>query len=136
MKKDIAQKLLEEYPEVFADIINVTLFDGEEILDPKNLTQIPTEAFVRNLDGSLRQGNRDVVMADTKNGRYCLVCGEENQTDRDNTMPQRVMGYDFAVYEKQIRDYVKENTEVFVIFCQTCIRLPAGVSDLTCLITS
>ena len=109
MKQDIASKLLEEYPEVFADIINVVLFDGEEIIKPENLTQIPTEAFSRGVDGDLRQGNRDVLMADVRNGRYCLICGEENQKDRDNTMPQRVMGYDFAVYEKQIRDYRKEN---------------------------
>ena len=80
MKKDIAHKLLEEYPDVFADIINVTLFGGREILSPENLTQIPTESFTRNVDGSLRQGNRDVLMADIHGGRYRLIYGEENQT--------------------------------------------------------
>ncbi len=111
MKKDIAHKLLEEYPDVFADIINVTLFDGKEILHPENLIQIPTEAFTRNIDGSLRQGSRDVLMADVHGNRYRLICGEENQADKDNTMPQRIMGYEYAAYEKQIRDYVRENED-------------------------
>ena len=31
-QKDIAQKLLEDYEDVFADIVNVLVFDGEEIV--------------------------------------------------------------------------------------------------------
>ena len=33
-QKDIAQKLLEDYEDVFADIINVPVFDGEVIVRP------------------------------------------------------------------------------------------------------
>lgn len=65
----------------------------------------------KRLDGTLRQGNRDILMEDKRNGRYRLICGEENQSDRDNTMPERVMGYDYAAYEKQIRELIKQNDE-------------------------
>ena len=33
-QKDIAQKLLEDYEDVFADIINVLVFDGKEVVHP------------------------------------------------------------------------------------------------------
>ena len=31
--KDITQKMLEKYNDVFADILNVLLFDGKEVVD-------------------------------------------------------------------------------------------------------
>ena len=31
-EKDITEKLLEDYPDVFADIFNVLLFDGEKLI--------------------------------------------------------------------------------------------------------
>jgi len=40
---------------------------------------------------------------------YRLVCGIENQSNVDNTMPERVMGYDYATYEMQIKELEEEN---------------------------
>ena len=34
-EKDIAEKILEDYPDVFADIVNGFLFDGEEVIKPR-----------------------------------------------------------------------------------------------------
>ena len=34
-EKDIAEKILEDYPDVFADIVNGFLFDGEEVIKPE-----------------------------------------------------------------------------------------------------
>ena len=36
-EKDIAEKVLEDYNDVFADIVNVLLFQGEQILKPEQL---------------------------------------------------------------------------------------------------
>ena len=36
-EKDIAQKILEAYNDVFADIVNVLLFDGKEVIRPDEL---------------------------------------------------------------------------------------------------
>ena len=32
-EKDIVEKILEDYPEVFADIVNVLLFDGTNVIE-------------------------------------------------------------------------------------------------------
>lgn len=68
MKKDITKKRLEDHNDVYADIFNALLFDGEKILEEEYLVPLPTESFTRNMDGSLRQGNRDIRKADRRNG--------------------------------------------------------------------
>ena len=109
MSKDIAEKRLEDYNDVFADIFNNLVFQGEKLLEEERLIPLPTEAFTRQMDGDLRQGNRDIRKADGEHGKYRLICGTENQTGHDNTMPQRVMGYEYAGYEEQISSIVEEN---------------------------
>ena len=109
MKKDTAKKKLEEYNDVYADIFNGLLFEGEKVLREEYLLSLPTESFTRNMDGSLRQGNRDIRKADGRGGRYRLILGEENQEKRENTMPQRIMGYEYAAYEEQIRTLTDKN---------------------------
>ena len=111
MEKDISKKKLEDYNDVFADIFNALLFNGEEILSEVYLTALPTEAFSRGRDKRLRQGNRDVQKADRRSACYHLICGTENQEEVDNTMPQRIMGYDFASYGDQIKCLTSENLE-------------------------
>lgn len=109
MQKDITEKCLESCNDVFADIYNALVFGGRTVLDPEQLISLPTESFTRNHDGTLRQGNRDIRKADLRNGHYRLICAVENQDGPDNTMPQRLMGYDYASYEEQIRTLKKEN---------------------------
>lgn len=111
MKKDIAEKRLEGCNDVFADIFDNLLFEGQPVLLENQLTPLPTEAFVRDMGGALRQGNRDIRKADCRGGRYYLICGIENQTVRDNTMPERTMGYDYAAYEEQIKELAEKNRE-------------------------
>lgn len=111
MKKDIVEKRLEDYNDVFADIFNNLVFGGKRILEEEYLISLPTEAFTRKTDGTIRQGNRDIRKGDIRNGRYRLVCGSENQEGIDNTMPQRIMGYEYASYEEQVRKYMKKNVE-------------------------
>lgn len=36
-EKDKIEKLLEDYPDVFADIINVLVYQGEEVVKPEEL---------------------------------------------------------------------------------------------------
>ena len=109
MKKDISKKKLEEYNDVYADIFNALLFGGARSVEEDYLVPLPTESYIRNPDGSLRQGSRDIRKADRRSGRYRLICGEENQENRENTMPQRIMGYDYAAYEEQIKSLMDRN---------------------------
>ena len=46
---------------------------------------------------------------DHAGNRYRLILGLENQSGVDNTMPQRVMGYDYSSYEEQIKEIMDRN---------------------------
>ena len=109
MQKDTTEKKLEDWNDVYADIINVLFFGGKKVLKEEELISLPTESFTRNMDGTIRKGYRDVRKADGKNGAYRLIWGVENQECCDNTMPERIMGYEYASYEEQVKFLMDEN---------------------------
>lgn len=111
MGKDVVEKRLEEYEDVFADIFDNLFLGGKGIVQADNLVSMPTMAYTRQADGSLRGGIRDIRKESCLGGRYRLVCGIENQTDVDHTMPVRVMGYEYADYEAQIKKIMDENMQ-------------------------
>ncbi len=100
-QKDISEKILESYNDVFSDIVNVLLFDGKQVLSADELEdQAPRAAY--KADGKLREIERDVAKR-WKNGNVRIACiGFENQTISDPDMPLRVMGYDGAEYRAQL----------------------------------
>ncbi|MBR5311383.1 MAG: Rpn family recombination-promoting nuclease/putative transposase [Clostridia bacterium] len=100
-EKDISEKILESYNDVFADIVNVLLFDGEIIIRPEELIdQNPRAAY--KADGKLREIERDVAKQWTKSNIRIACIGLENQTIADADMPMRVIGYDGAEYRTQL----------------------------------
>lgn len=54
---------------------------------------------------------RDVRMESRRNGILRLIMSIENQTEIDNTMPERVMGYEYSSYEEQVKQIMDENRE-------------------------
>ena len=44
-QKDLTQKDLECYTDVFADVINALMYDGEKVLQDENLQPAPTETI-------------------------------------------------------------------------------------------
>ena len=105
-EKDITQKILESYNDVFADIVNVLLFDGEQVIHPDELEdQAPRSAY--KADGKVREMERDVAKRWTKNNIRIACVGLENQSEPDAAMPLRVIGYDGAEYRAQL---TKENS--------------------------
>jgi hypothetical protein len=100
-EKDITQKILESYNDVFADIVNVLLFDGEQVIHPDELEdQAPRSAY--KADGRVRELERDVAKRWTKNSIRIACVGLENQSEPDAAMPLRVIGYDGAEYRAQL----------------------------------
>lgn len=100
-QKDISEKLLEAYDDVFADIVNVLLFDGREILKADELVdQAPRSAY--KVDGKLREIERDVAKRWCRQNIRIACVGLENQTRPDPDMPLRVIGYDGAEYRNQL----------------------------------
>ena len=101
-EKDITEKLLEDYDEIFADIVNVLLFDGKEILTPGSLAPFGTRSQYKADDGKIHEQERDIAKC-WKNGKIMFaIFGLENQTKADNLMPLRVLGYDGGTYKSQI----------------------------------
>ena len=102
MEKDTVEKCLEEYEDVFADIFDNLVLKGMGAVRAEDLALQSASSYSRMQDGTLRGGMRDIRMESRWRDTYRLICGTENQTDIDNTMPERIMGYEYADYEAQI----------------------------------
>ena len=100
-EKDIAQKVLEAYNDVFADIVNGLLFEGKDIILPDDLEDHGTHSHYKT-DGRLREQARDVAKKWKKGEIKLSLIGMENQTGIDTDMPFRVIGYDGAEYRSQL----------------------------------
>lgn len=109
MKKDLSTKLLMEYPDVFADVENVCLFHGRQVIEPENLELLPQEILYKEADGTLREKRGDVRMRLKDNGIELAVLHLENQSDISNVMPIRDMGYIYSGYQEQLRIRKKQN---------------------------
>ena len=100
-EKDITEKVLLSYNDVFADLMNVLLFDGRNVVDPDELEdQLPRSHY--KADGKIRELERDVVKRWKKNNIRIACIGIENQTEPDKYTVLRVAGYDGAEYRAQM----------------------------------
>ena len=100
-EKDVREKLLEDYEDVFADIVNVLAFGGQRLLDPVRLREGPTVSRYKDGEADLREQIRDVIKFD-QNEAVLAVFGLENQTREEPHMVFRVMGYDYGSYKYQM----------------------------------
>lgn len=99
--KDVTEKILESYNDVFSDIVNVLLFQGKQVLTADELEEEAPRTYYK-ADGKLHEIERDVAKR-WKNGNIRVACiGFENQTAADPDMPLRVIGYDGAEYRAQL----------------------------------
>ena len=107
--KDLAEKNLLQYKDVFSDIVNVNLFGGRCYVSAKELSREPGELIMKTVsDKNLRQLQMDVPMKCKKNNRNFFLC-LENQSDKNNIMPVRDMGYQHAKYMEQIKEVKESN---------------------------
>ena len=106
-EKDITQKTLEMYNDVFADIINVLLFNGERVVTEDSLTDVLPGSILK-MDGRIRTQYRDIAKYWHNSKIKLSMLGLENQTKPEKRMPLRVFGYDGAEYVKQAK---KENSK-------------------------
>lgn len=103
-EKDAAEKILESYNDVFADIVNVLLFNGRQVIAADELEDQAPRAYYK-ADGKVRELERDVAKR-WRRGNIRVACiGVENQTQTDPDMPLRVMGYDGAEYRAQLTEH-------------------------------
>ncbi|MBS6930392.1 MAG: transposase, partial [Lachnospiraceae bacterium oral taxon 082] len=87
--KDVTQKMLESYNDVFADIVNVLLFNGKRVIKENTLFQAGIESTLK-FDGKISSQDRDVAKYWNKSKINLAMFGFENQTAQDRLMPMRV----------------------------------------------
>ena len=101
-QKDLTEKTLEAYNDVFSDIINVLVFQGKPVVREDELEDAsPLSMF--KADGKLHEQERDVSKYWKKTNLRISLFGLENQTKYESVMPLRMFGYDGAAYRAQIR---------------------------------
>ena len=100
-EKDITERHLESYNDVFADVVNVLLFGGERRVKPEDLKDTRARTFYKT-DGKLHEQERDVSKLWVSERAVISLIGFENQTEADWDMPLRVLGYEGADYRNQL----------------------------------
>lgn len=97
-EKDRAEKVLEDYNDVFVDIYNTLLFE-KRFLDEDKLESGSIESIYKAEQGKLREQRRDVLkIYRNAVGLAIFLLGMENQSTVERYMPVRVMGYDYSAY--------------------------------------
>lgn len=99
--KDKAEKLFVACRDVFAELINILVYQGEEIIKEKDLLQGPTESIYGGTGTRLSSQFQDYSMYDVRGGSTRALYTLENQSSVDAQMPLRCAGYEGAAYRRQ-----------------------------------
>ncbi|MCD8074682.1 MAG: Rpn family recombination-promoting nuclease/putative transposase [Lachnospiraceae bacterium] len=100
-EKDITEKLLEDYPDVFADIVNVLIYNGKDTVKANDLERSGTLSQYKAAN-TIHGQEWDVAKYWTKGQVRISLLGLENQSSRDPDIALRVIGYDGAAYRDEL----------------------------------
>ena len=114
-QKDITEKVLEDYNDVFADIINGLLFGGEQEIKPEDLENTTVHAQYKAEDDKVHELERDIAKYWKEEKVELAICGIENQSKVEKNMPFRIVGYDGAAYRSQLQQERKKMLPVVTI---------------------
>lgn len=121
------EEVIMEYlsqPDIIADLFNGYVFCGEQIVKPDMLKEVDSKGRLLLEDGKGKKNTyevikkeRDIVREVTVNDKKLrlMICGVEQQTNVDYSMPLRVLAYDTLEYlkqAKQIEQKHKRNKDV------------------------
>ena len=112
---DITEKILEDYNDVFADIINGLIFNGEQRILPESLENTQVHSQYKAEDGKVHELERDVAKYWKDKKVELAICVIENQSSVEKNMPFRIIGYDGASYRSQLLEKRKEILPVMTI---------------------
>ena len=107
-KNDVALSSYFSDPKIFADLFNAWMYGGKQVIDYRSLT---TEDSVQPRPEYVRPYKhiRDVVKMYQKDGVQLVLFGIENQEKVDYSAPVRIMQFDGADYQNQVRRTEEEN---------------------------
>ena len=101
-EKDILEKKLLMFNDVFADFVNGIMFDGKDIVKEDELVDLSGWSHYKGDDSKHRFQDRDVVKLWKKENVVISLIGIENQDIPDKNMVFRVLSYDGASYRTQL----------------------------------
>ena len=107
-EKDIAEKNFMALEDVFADVYNGLLFNGEEVIKPDDLEDVRGFSQYKTDDNKLHEQERDVLKLWKGHGINLAFMGIENQT---NVMKEYISDYKINVFD--VGDMSLEDIEVF-----------------------
>ena len=107
-QKDIAEKIFEDYNDVFSDIFNGIVYGGEQVIKPEELSNALVHSQYKDEKGVLHEEERDAAKIWERKKVRLAVYGIENQSRIDRNLPLRVIGYDGANYKEM---YVRAEKE-------------------------
>ena len=103
-EKDILEKKLLMFNDVFATFVNGIMFDGEQVIKEDELLDVPSWSQYKGDDSRHRFQDRDVVKLWKKQGIVISLIGIENQDIPDEDMVFRILSYDGASYRTQLAE--------------------------------
>ena len=101
-EKDILEKKLLMFNDVFADFVNGIMFDGKDVVKEDELVDLSGWSHYKGDDSKHRFQDRDVVKLWKKENVVISLIGIENQDIPDEDMVFRVISYDGASYRTQL----------------------------------
>ena len=101
-EKDILEKKLLMFNDVFADFVNGIMFDGKDVVKEDELVDLSGWSHYKGDDSKYRFQDRDVVKLWKKENVVISLIGIENQDIPDKNMVFRVLSYDGASYRTQL----------------------------------
>ena len=99
-QKDLSQKELLQYPDVFADVVNSLFFNGKNVVSEGDLYPAETESIYLQDNGILHNQLNDVSKYQHKEGHISAQYIVENQTKIDSRIILRKIGYLGAIYRR------------------------------------
>ena len=114
--KDIEEKQFEDYNDVFADIFNVLVFGGEQVIQPNELENSKDRSRFKAVSGKITEQERDVAKWWRKSKIRLALFGVENQTKSDPGMCFRLYGYDGAAYRSEYKKKEKYPVITLVLY--------------------
>lgn len=113
-QKDITEKMLADYNDVFADIVNVLLFDGKQVIGADSLENVKDKSQYKAAS-QIHEEERDVSKVFKRHNIRIAMLGLEHQTNVDADEVFRVLGYDGASYRSQLLNGQRERYPVVTL---------------------
>lgn len=98
--KDITEKILADFNDVFADIINGVLFDGKQVVSEHALENVKDRSQYK-FNNKIHEQERDLAKRWIPYKICFALYGLEHETGAEPYMPMRIIGYDGAAYRGQ-----------------------------------